>query len=105
MAGETRENENRRDDRLESDFLRGADRDNELYHERSSDREESRRRSNELFDARMAERNRLGTAHEDRDGLRFRDAAIHSTAVGSLEAEVSAVGDALQEGVEDDEAE
>jgi len=111
-SGEERENDTRRDDGLERDFgvvgrdfMRGSDRNDILFSEYLADRAENRKRDNELFDARMAARSRQESAHEDRDGLRFRDAAIHSTAVGSLEGEVAAVGDALQEAVEDDEAE
>lgn len=119
--GEAEENDIRRDDHLERefgvtgrDFQRGSDRDNQEYDLRRRMAEESFRRDSELFDARMSERNKLAdlearrreraeVSSDDRDGLRFRDAAIHSTAVGSLEAETASVGDEMMENTVDEE--
>lgn len=112
--GEAEENDIRRDDNLEREFARGSDRNDQMFSEFMRDRELSRQRDAELFDARMSDRRKMDALAErrreraevssdDRDGLRFRDAAIHSTAVGSLEGEVAAVGDEQQENVPDEE--
>jgi hypothetical protein len=118
---ESEENAERRDDVLENnvqvtgrEFQRGSDgyaEDRDLrrrYAERSFAQESEMfdRRVQQLdklndLEARRRERSEVST--DDRDGLRFRDAAIHSTAVGSLEGEIATVGAALEEAVEDDE--
>lgn len=120
-TGEEVENDTRRDDHLERefgttgrDFVRGSDRNDQLFAEYLRDRELSRQRDAELFDARMSarrnidslterRRERAEVSSDDRDGLRFRDAAIHSTAVGSLEGEIATVGDEEEENVPDED--
>ena len=108
--GEEVENDTRRDDGLENnqqvvvrDFQRGSDRNDEdrsVRLQRDQEMFDARmKRDSELFDARMAARNRLDVAHEDRDGLRFRDALEHSTSIASLEAQIAAVGDEEQDEV------
>ena len=105
--GEEVENDTRRDDHLERefgdtgrDFVRGSDRNDEMFHTRML-------RDGELFDARMADRRKMdGLAErrreraevqsDDRGGLEFRDAAIHSTAVGALEASTVVAAEDIQ---------
>lgn len=105
--GEKVENDDRRDDQLERefgngsrDFVRGSDRNDEMFHVRMQ-------RDTELFDARMGDRRKIdGLAErrrersevqaDDRAGLEFRDAAIHSTAVGALEASTVVAAEDIQ---------
>ncbi len=123
--GEAEENDIRRDDHLEvgfgivsRDFERGSTRNDDIWmtreRERQEDRERRLRHEDELFDARMSERTKLDSlenrererftiSRDDRDGLRFRDATQHSTAIASLESEIAAVGDEQQENVPDEE--
>ncbi len=103
MPREDDENENRRDDVLERDFMRGSDRNDVLFSEYLKDRQVGRERETVLFNEELKQGRRTDVQHDDRDSLRFRDAAIHSTAVGSLEGETATVGDEEQENVPDEE--
>lgn len=109
MSQEDKENENRRDDVLERDFMRGSDRNDDIFQTRERERAEDRARRLDrediMFFDYVKDVNVSNNKRDARDGLRLRDELVHSTAVGSLEGEISAVGDALQEAVEDDEAE
>ena len=122
-SGEERENDTRRDDVLENDvlavgreFQRGSDayaEDRSLRHRMAEQTvannqrlfEQTFQQSDKLNDLETRRRERAEVQTDDRSGLQFRDAALHSTAVGALEGEVVAVGEALEEAVEDDEAE
>lgn len=115
---ETQENNERRDDVLERQFITGQDRDQDVWaireREHSEDRSRRLQRDDEMFHIRMSQRDKLDDLEarrreraevesDDRDGLRFRDAAIHSTAVGSLEGEIATVGDEEEENVPDED--
>lgn len=106
-TGEERENDTRRDDVLERDFGRASERDNQEYDLRRRMAEATFQRDGELFnerqrarDAQAAVSRREGEAYS---GLTFRDAAIHSTAVGALEGETAVVGTEQEENVPDEE--
>lgn len=116
--GETQENNERRDDVLERQFITGQDHAQDIWaireREHSEDRARRLARDDEMFHIRMTQRDKLDDLEarrreraevesDDRDGLRFRDAAIHSTAVGSLEAETATVGDEEMENVPDED--
>ena len=99
---------------IDRDFLRGSDRDNIEYDLRRRMAEVAFQRDGELFDRRLRERDKLDdlesrrrerseVSGDDRDGLRFRDAAMHSTAVGALEGITALTGAAEQEEVIEDE--
>lgn len=105
---EAEENAQRRDDVLERQFISGQDHAQDIWaireREHSEDRARRLSRDDEMFHVRMSQRDKLDDLEarrreraevesDDRDGLRFRDAAIHSTAVGSLEGEIATVGD------------
>ncbi len=105
--GEEIENDTRRDDVLESDFIRHSDRNNQEYDLRRRMAEQSFQQSAELFNTRQKARDAQAavTAREEQSysGLTFRDASAHSTAIASLEAENSIVGDEQMENVPDEE--
>lgn len=107
MSEDSRENANRRDDIVERDIMRGSDRDDDIWQTRERERAEDRarrlERSDILFSNYVNNVNSADVKRDDRDGLRFRDASIHSTAVGALEGEISAVGAAMQEEVDENE--
>ena len=117
-GAETDENNERRDDVLERDYIRSSDRNDDVFQTREREHAEDRARrlsrDDEMFHIRMGQRDKLDdlearrreraeVATDDRDGLRFRDAAIHSTAVGSLEGEIATVGDEEEENVPDED--
>ena len=106
-VGEERENDTRRDDVLEREFNRGTDRNDQEYDLRRRMAEQSFQQSAELFNTRQVARDNQGavSGREDQaySGLTFRDAAIHSTSVGALEAEEAIVGDEEMENVPDEE--
>ncbi len=85
---EAQENDTRRDDVVEIGIVRGLDRNDVLESERRQDREEYRRRDAELFDRRMRDRDDSFISGKDRDILRFRDNALHSTAMAGIEEEI-----------------
>lgn len=111
---EDEENKNRRDDVMERQFIRTDGDEQEDRSLRHRMAETTIQQANELFDARMRQRNeqdhavnadraRVAVQRDEIYGLTFRDAAIHSTAVGSLEGEIATVGDEEEENVPDEE--
>lgn len=96
---ETRENDERRDDVLEREFMGERDRDRQEYDLRRRVAERSYAQESELFNLRQVARDAQAavTSREDQSysGLAFRDAALHSTAVGAEELMASTASDAI----------